>query len=118
MDKPLPAFWISWHLNTQGKWRNKGEKLLSLNNLPSFIQNGCVICSIESEEGTKARLGPLWKMLNKMGILHQIFGWKVVMVVLFCGNQPSPTKPQYNAYVGALLSTLTLSHPKFFLSLR
>jgi hypothetical protein len=42
MDEPLPTFYILWRQNTQGKGRNKGEKLLSLNNLPLFIQNGCV----------------------------------------------------------------------------
>jgi hypothetical protein len=86
MDKPLPAFNISWHQNTQGKGRNKGEKLLSWNNLPSFIQNGCVVCTIKTEEGTWAWLGPLWKMLNNMGLSCWIFGRKAVIVVLFGGK--------------------------------
>ncbi len=86
MDKPLPTCNILRHQNTQGKGRNKGKKLLSLNNLPSFIQKGCVVCTIETEEGTWAWLGPLWKMLNKMGLSHRIFGWKDVIVVLFSGK--------------------------------
>jgi hypothetical protein len=86
MDKPLPTFNILWCQNTQGKGRNKGEKLLSLNNLPSFIHNGCVVCTIEMGEGTWAQLRPLWKMLTKIGLSCWIKGWKVVMVVLFGGK--------------------------------
>ena len=65
-------------------------------------------------------VGPLWKMLNKMGLSPCIFGQKAVMVVLF-GRKPTQfdqTTIQRYSYFGAPLSIPTLSHPKFFLSLR
>jgi hypothetical protein len=36
--------------------------------------------------GTWELLGPLWKMLNKTGLIHTIFGRKAMMVVMYGGR--------------------------------
>jgi hypothetical protein len=38
------------------------------------------------EEGTWARLGPLWRALNSMGLVWWIFGLTAVLVVLYGGK--------------------------------
>ncbi len=86
IDDPLPLISISWQQSTQGKGRNKREKLLLLNNLPSFGQNGCMVLTIKTEEGTWACFGPIWRMLNRMDLVLRIFGQKAVLVVLYGGK--------------------------------
>jgi len=92
-DEPLPAMHISWRHNSQGKGRNKRERKLSLNDLEAFGQNGCQVLSIETEEGTWSRFGPLWRMANKMCLVRPVFGRKAVMVVLYGGK---PTESDRN----------------------
>jgi hypothetical protein len=92
-DKPLPAMNISWRQNSQGMGRKKREKALSLNDLEAFGQNGCLVLSIKTEEGTWPRFGLLWWMLNKMGLVCPVFGQSAVMVVLYGGK---PTESDCN----------------------
>jgi hypothetical protein len=73
MYEPLPPISIQWQQSTQGKGRNKREKQLLLNNLPTFGQIGCLVLTVETEEGTWACLGPLWKALNSIGLVCRIF---------------------------------------------
>jgi hypothetical protein len=93
MDEPLPPISIQWRQSTQGKGRNKREKQLSLNNFPAFGQIGCLVLTVEMEEGTWAHLGPLWRALNSMGLVCWIFGQTVVLVVLYGGK---PTESDRN----------------------
>ncbi len=86
MDEPLPPISIQWRQSTQGKGRNKREKQLLLNNLPTFGQIGCLVLTIETKEGTWACLGPLWRALNSMGLVCRIFGQTAVLVVLYGGK--------------------------------
>ena len=55
----LPKIRVTWQKNKQGKGKNKVEKDLSLNNLPGFQENGCLVCTVEAVEGSWPRLGPL-----------------------------------------------------------
>jgi hypothetical protein len=73
-DEPLPAMYISWRQNSQGRGQNRRERQLSLNNLEAYGQNGCLVLSIKMEEGTWPRFGPLWWILNKMGLVRPVFG--------------------------------------------
>jgi hypothetical protein len=85
-DEPLPAMYISWRQNSQGRGQNRRERQLSLNNLEAYGQNGCLVLSIKMEEGTWPRFGLLWQMLNKMGLVRPVFGRRAVMVVLYGGK--------------------------------
>jgi hypothetical protein len=49
IDKPISSLLVTWCQSLQGRARNKNKKLLLLNNLPSFVQNGCPILTIETE---------------------------------------------------------------------
>ncbi len=51
IDLPLPELVITWRQNKQGKEQNKTEQSLSLNNLNTFQQKGCLIC-IEGRYGS------------------------------------------------------------------
>jgi hypothetical protein len=93
MDEPLPPISIQRRQSTHGKGWNKREKQLSLNNLPAFGLIGCLVLTVKMEEGTWARLGPLWRALNSMGLVHQIFGQTAVLVVLYGGK---PTESDQN----------------------
>jgi hypothetical protein len=93
MDEPLPPISIQWRQSTQGKGRNKREKQLLLNNLPAFGQIGCLVLTVEMEEGTWASLGPLWRVLNSMGLVCRIFGRTAVLVVFYGGK---PTELDWN----------------------
>ena len=86
IDDFLPLISISRQQRTQGKGQNKGEKLLLLNNLPSFSQNGCMVLTIKTEEGTWVCFGPIWRMLNRMGLVRRIFERKAVLIVLYGGK--------------------------------
>jgi hypothetical protein len=92
-DKPLPVMYISWRQNSQGRGQNRRERQLSLNNLEAYGQNGCLVLSIEMEESTWPCFGPLWQMLNKMGLVRPVFGQRAVMVVLYGGK---PTESDRN----------------------
>jgi hypothetical protein len=73
-DKPLPAMYILWRQNSQGRGQSRRERQLSLNNLEAYGQNGCLVLSIETEEGTWPHFSPPWQMLNKMGLVRPVFG--------------------------------------------
>ncbi len=92
-DEPLPAMYILWRQNSQGRGRNRRERQLSLNNLEAYGQNGCLVLSIETEEGTWPHFSPLRRMLNKMGLVRLVFGQRAVMVVLYGGK---PTESDRN----------------------
>ncbi len=92
-DEPLPAMYILWRQNSQGRGQNRRERQFSLNNLEAYVQNGCLVLSIKTEEGTWPRFGPLWRMLNKMGLVHLVFEQRAVMVVLYDGK---PTESDHN----------------------
>ncbi len=93
MDEPLPPSSIQWWQSTQGKGWNKREKRLLLNNLPAFGQIGCLVLTVETEEGTWASLGPFLRVLNSMGLVCRILGWTAVLVVLYGGK---PTELDWN----------------------
>jgi hypothetical protein len=84
--KPLPQIAVSWHQNKQGRGRNQAEQRLCLNNLEAFQRNGCLVCTVEAEEGSWERLGPLWQGFHKMGICQRALGRKVLMVVMYNGK--------------------------------
>jgi hypothetical protein len=65
---------------------NLEEQWLSLNSLDDFNENRSLVLSIKTAEGTWERIGPLWKMLNKTGLIHTIFGRKAMMVVMYGGR--------------------------------
>ncbi len=92
-DEPLPAMYILGRQNSQGRGQNRRERQLSLNNLEAYSQNGCLVLSIKMEEGTWPRFGPLWQMLNKMGLVRLVFGQRAVMVVFYGGK---PTESDRN----------------------
>ncbi len=102
VDEPLPPISIQWWQSTQGKGRNKREKQLLLNNLPAFGQIGCLVLTVETEEGTWAHPGPLWRALNSMGLVCRIFGRTAVLVVLYGGKQWSQTGTHCSASVGVM----------------
>jgi hypothetical protein len=118
VDKPIPPLLFLWCQSSQGRARYKNKKLLSLNNLPCFVQNGCLILTIKMEEGTWVRLGPLWKMLNKMGLSHWIFGQKMVIDVLFGGKLTQSDRNTIqrlhwcNVMYADTITSLVLSHSK------
>ncbi len=84
--EPLPQIAVSWHQNKQGRGRSQAEVALCLSNLEAFQQNGCMVCTVEAEEGSWGRLGPLWQQLYKMGLVRRVLGRKVLMVVMFEGK--------------------------------
>jgi hypothetical protein len=86
VGKPLPKIRVSWHQNKQGKGRSKVEKSMSLNSLPGFCQNGCLICSVKAAERDWKRLSIPWEKFNKMGLCRQVLGRKSLMVVNYNGR--------------------------------
>jgi hypothetical protein len=84
--EPLPQIAVSWCQNKQGRGRSQAEVALCLNNLEEFQKNGCMGCTVEAEEGSWGRLGPLWQQLYKTGLVRRVLGWKVLMVVMFEGK--------------------------------
>jgi hypothetical protein len=84
--EPLPQIAVSWHQNKQGRGRSQAKQVLCLNNLEAFQQNGCMVCTVEAEEGTWGRLGPLWQRLHKTGLVRRVLGQRVLMVVMFNGR--------------------------------
>ena len=84
---PLPRISVSWRQSKQGKGRTKEERLLSLNLLgPVYQQNGCPVCTVEVEEGSWARLGPLWEIFHT-GLSRRALGRKCLMVVMYNGKE-------------------------------
>jgi hypothetical protein len=84
---PLPRISVSWQQSKQGKGRTKEERLLSLNLLgPVYQQNGCPVCTVEVEEGSWARLGPLWEIFHT-GLSRRALGRKCLMVVMYNGKE-------------------------------
>ncbi len=49
-NKPIPSLFVTWCQSSQGRARNKNKKLLSLNNLPSFVQDGCSVLTIKQRK--------------------------------------------------------------------
>ncbi len=49
---------VSWHQNKQGRGRSQAKVALCLNNLKAFQKNGCMVCTVEAEDGSWGRLGP------------------------------------------------------------
>jgi hypothetical protein len=86
LTEPIPLITMAWQQNKQGRGRNQEEQQLSLNSLDAFNKNRCLVLSIKTAEGTWEQLGPLWKMLNKMGLIRTIFGHKAMMVVMYGGR--------------------------------
>jgi len=84
--EPLPQIAVSWRQNKQGRGRSQAEQRLCLNNLEAFQRNGCMVCTVEAEEGTWGRLGPLWQRLHKTGIVRRALGRRVLMVVMYNGR--------------------------------
>ncbi len=84
--EPLPQIAVLWHQNKQGRGRNQAKQRLCLNNLEAFQWNGCLVCTVEAEEGSWKRLGPLWQRSHKTGICRQALGRKVLMVVMYNGR--------------------------------
>ncbi len=84
---------VCWHPVTQdkgdlateqqGKGKNKVEKDLSLNKLPTFQENGCLVYTVEAPEGSWPRLGPLWEAFHKMGLCWRALGRSCLMVVMY-----------------------------------
>ena len=84
---PLPRINVSWRQSKQGKGRTKEERLLSLNLLGSvYQQNGCPVCTVEVEEGSWTRLGPLWEIFHS-GLSRRALGRKCLMVVMYNGKE-------------------------------
>jgi hypothetical protein len=84
--EPLPQIAVSWRQNKQGRGRSQAEQALCPNNLEAFQQNGCMVCTVEAEEGSWGRLGPLWQRLHKMGLVRRVLGQRVLMVIMFNGR--------------------------------
>jgi hypothetical protein len=84
--EPLPQIAVSWRQNKQGRGRSQAKQSLCLNNLEAFQRNGCMVCTVEAEEGSWGRLGPLWQQLHKTGLVRRVLGWRVLMVVMFNGR--------------------------------
>jgi hypothetical protein len=83
---PLPKIKVSWRQNKQGKGKTKAEKDLSLNKLVQFQENGCLVCTVETAEGSWGRLGPLWESLHQTGMSLWALGRSTLMVVMFNGR--------------------------------
>jgi hypothetical protein len=45
-----------------------------------------MVCTVEAEEGSWGRLGPLWQRLHKTGLVRRVLGRRVLMVVMFNGR--------------------------------
>jgi hypothetical protein len=67
--EPLPQIAVLWCQNKQGRGRSQAKVALCLNNLKAFQQNGCMVCTVEAEEGSWGRLSPLWQQLYKAGLV-------------------------------------------------
>jgi hypothetical protein len=79
----LPKIRVTWQQNKQGKGKNKAENDLSLNKLPAFQENGCLVCTVEAAEGSWPRLGPLWERFHKMGLCWWALDRSCLMVIMY-----------------------------------
>jgi hypothetical protein len=59
---------------------------MSLNSLPRFRQNGCLVCSVEAAKKDWKRLSILWEKFNKMRLCRRALGRKSLMVVNYNGH--------------------------------
>ncbi len=60
---------------------------MSLNLLGSvYQQNGCPVCTVEVEEGSWTRLGPLWEIFHS-DLSRRALGRKCLMVVMYNGKE-------------------------------
>jgi hypothetical protein len=84
--EPLPQIAVLWRQNKQGRERSQAEQVLCLNNVEAFQQIGCMVCTVEAEEGSWGRLGPLWQRLHKTGLVRRVLGWRVLMIIMFNGR--------------------------------
>ncbi len=50
--EPIPLITMAWRQNKQSRGRNQEEQWLSLNSLDAFNENGCLVLSIKTSEGT------------------------------------------------------------------
>jgi hypothetical protein len=82
----LPKIRVTWRQNKQGNGKNKAEKDLSLNKLPAFQENGCLVCTVEAAEGSWPRLGPLWEAFHKIGLCWRALGRSCLMVIMYNGR--------------------------------
>ncbi len=80
---PLPKLRVSWSQNKQGKGKSKAERDLSLNKLAAFWEYGCLVCTVESAEGSWPQLGPLWEAFHMMGLSWWALGGSCLMVVMY-----------------------------------
>jgi hypothetical protein len=84
--EPLPQITMSWRQNKQGRGRSQAEQVMCLNDLEAFQRNRCMVCTVEADEGSWERLGPLWQRLHKTGLVRRVLGWRVLMVIMFNGR--------------------------------
>ncbi len=82
----LPKIRVTWQQNKQGKGKNKVDKDLSLNKLPAFQENGCIIYTVEATKGSWSRLGSLWEAFHKTGLCWRALGRSCLMVVMYNGR--------------------------------
>jgi hypothetical protein len=93
----LPKIRVTWQQNKQGKGKNKAEKNLSLNKLPAFQENGCLVCTVEAVEGSCQNWAPSGKRSTKRGYagghlaapalcLSCTMGGQLIVTALKCSN--------------------------------
>jgi hypothetical protein len=96
----LPKIRLTWQQNKQGKGENMAKKDLSLNKLPAFQENRCLVCTVEAAEGSWPRLGPLWEAFHKIGLCQQALGCSCLWSSCMMGEQLIATALRCNDCAG------------------
>jgi hypothetical protein len=106
---PLPKIKVLWRKNKQGGGSNKAKKDLLLNKLTAFQENSCLVCTVDTAEGSWPRLGPLWEAFHKMGLSRHALGQSCLIVVMYNGRATYCVTMQFLHWVNVIHACM-ISH--------